>query len=158
MGKIDNLARQGRIFFVEKMGTVDHDGGKSRFDAGDAEVIRVAVIQMEDDRDLPGHFLPGFPFHHLDCAVRHMAQQRPVRIIPGPFRNLDDDGRLGFQAGHYDRLELFHVIEIVGRNGEAPLYGGGKHHPRIDDAKRCVMYAHTPLLIKIHARYARQPI
>ncbi len=77
------------------------------------------MIQMEGDRDLPYPFFSCLPLHHLHRSASHVAQKRPVRIVPRPLRHLEDDGRLGFQAGHDDRLELFHIVEIVSRNGKS---------------------------------------
>jgi len=52
MGKIANLLGERDVLFVGEVRSVDHDGRESAFDAVLAELERVAVIEMEDDRNI----------------------------------------------------------------------------------------------------------
>jgi len=127
VGECDHLLRESGILLIGMVRSVDHDGGKAAFDAGNAEVVRIPVVQVQDDGDLADlHFARLAP-HHLHGPLAEVLQKRPVGVIPRPLGDLEDHRRLRLQAGHDDGLKLLHVVEIVGRNGIAAINGIGKH-------------------------------
>ena len=101
----------------------------------ETQVVGIPVVEVEGDGDLAQTLFRRDPLHHRHGPLAQIAQQGLVGVVPGPLGDLEDDGRLGFETGQDDRLELFHVVEVVGRNREAPVDGGGEHGPRVDEAE-----------------------
>ena len=122
VGVFDDLLRQGDVLFVGKVGTVDHDGGESVVDAVFAGFKAVAVIQVQDDRDVITEF-SGI----LAGAAGHVAQQVDVRIVTSAFGNLQNDGALCRYACLDDRLQLLQVVEVIRGNGVSAFDRLGEH-------------------------------
>ena len=114
VGVLDDFPGQFDVFVVGMGRAVDHDRGETGLDAGYAQFIGVAVVEVQRDGDVAAHF-PG----HFDRALAHVAQHGLVGVLARAARHLDDHRRLRLDAAGDDGLELFHVVEIVGRNGIA---------------------------------------
>jgi hypothetical protein len=54
----------------------------------------------------------------FDGALGHIAEHGLVGVLAGSGGNLEDDGAFRLDASLDDCLELFHVVEVVGGDGE----------------------------------------
>jgi hypothetical protein len=82
----------------------------------------------------PSFFSSARAMRHT--AFGHVAQKSLVGIGPGTFRNLENDGRSRLDTGRQDGLKLLHVVEVVSRNGVAPLESAFEHLPGVDETMR----------------------
>ncbi len=127
-GEIDDLARQGDILLIGEVRAVDHDRREAVIDAGLGQIEGVAVVEVEGDGDglvraLGLLHLPG----HAHRPFGHVAEEGLVGVLPGAARDLEDDRRARLGAGRDDGLELFHIVEIVGRHRVPPGEGAPEH-------------------------------
>ena len=130
VGVFHHLAGERHVFVIGKVATVYHDRRETHVDAGFAEFEGVAVVEMEADGNVPAQLL-GI----LHGALCHVAQDGLVRILACSARNLQDDGRRGFDAGLYNGLHLFHVVEVEGRDGIFSRHGFLEHLSGIDQSQ-----------------------
>ena len=142
-GVFDDLAGQGDVLLVGEMGAVDHDRREAVFDAGLGQLEGVAVVEVEGDRDglvraLGLLHLPG----HADRALGHVAEEGLVGVLPGAARDLEDDRRARLDAGRDDGLELFHIVEVVGRHRVPPGEGAPEHVVGVGEADIFIGYGH----------------
>ncbi len=134
MRVFNNLPGQSNIFIVWEMRAIDHHRRETIIDTGLADLERIAMIEMQADRDVRTQ-LPG----HLHGTHGHVTQHGGVGIFTGPLADLDNHRRITFGAGGNDRLELLKIIKIVGRNGVATINGFGKHIAGVDQPEIGIM-------------------
>ncbi len=128
MSVVNNFLGEGNVFLVGEVRTVDHNGREAVVDAGFAKLEAVTVVEVEADLGIfPAEFLSV-----SNSTLSHVAQESSVGIVACAFRNLEDNGRFLFSRSLDDGLELFHVIEVKGRNGISALDGLGKHLASVD--------------------------
>jgi hypothetical protein len=140
VSELDDLLREGDILLVREMRPVDHDGAEAELDAVLADLERVAVVEMQHDRD---HLVLRMDFPRIfDRALGEKAQDRGVRVLPRAGRDLEDHRRLGLDACGDDSLELLHLGEVVPRNRVAASHRLRKDVLRVDKAESLVRHSH----------------
>jgi hypothetical protein len=92
------------------MAAVDHDAGETEIDTAFAGFEIRTVIQVQNDRN---SFAVVDLFGIFDSALSHIAEQSLVCVFTGTFGNLKNKRGLSLDAGLNDRLELFHIVEVV---------------------------------------------
>ena len=107
VGVVDNLGGELHVLVVGERRTVDHDGREAVLYAGLAQFKRVAVVEVQNDRNFAAELLCVF-----GRALGHVAQKRLVGVLARAARNLKDYGRFCFDASLDDGLHLFHVVEV----------------------------------------------
>ncbi len=80
------------------------------------------MVEMEHDGNLMTEFLRVF-----SGSLRHISQQVDVRIIAGTLGNLENDWRLRLNTSLDNRLQLFHVVEVV-RGNRIPALDSLREH------------------------------
>ena len=134
---LDDLFREGYVLIVGERRTVDHHRREAHVDAALAQFERIAVVEVQRNRNtLAAVELLGI----LHGALCHVAQQRLVGVFAGAGRHLQDNGRIGLDARRNDRLQLLHVVEVECRNGITALDGLGEHLARIHQSEFFVRY------------------
>ena len=76
MGIIANFLGKRDIFFIREVGSVDHDRGESALDAVLAELEGIAVIEVEDYRDVIAELVRVF-----DGAAGHVLEEVLVSVL-----------------------------------------------------------------------------
>lgn len=107
MGVFDNLLGEGDVVVIGVRGAVDHDGGEPVVNARLAEFESVAVVEVQDDRDIAAELLGVFA-----RALGHVAQERLVGVLARAAGHLQNHGRLLLDASLDNRLHLLHIIEV----------------------------------------------
>ena len=118
MGVFADLLCQGNVLVVRQMGTVYHDAGEAVLDAVDAQLVGVAVVEVQNDGNLVAEFRSV-----LHGSASHVSEQVGVGILACSGAHLHYHRALGFDASLDYRLHLFHVVEVVRGNGIAPRHG-----------------------------------
>ena len=134
---LHDFFRQGDILFIRQRRTVDHDRRKAHVDAALAQFERVAVIEVQADRNA---FAAVELLGILYGSLSHVAQQRLVGIFAGSGRYLQNDGRIHLDTCRDDGLQLLHVVEVECRNGIAAFDGLGEHLSRVHQSEFFVRY------------------
>ena len=71
----------------------------------------------------------------FDRALRHVAEDRGVRVLARALGDLHDDGGLRLDGGLDDRLHLLHRVEVERRDGVPALDGLREHLLRVDETE-----------------------
>ena len=107
VGVFDDLLGEGDVVFVGVGRAVDHNGREAEVDAGFAKFKRIAVVEVQNDRNIVAQFLGVFA-----SALSHIAQERLVCVLARAARDLKNDRRLLFDASLNNCLHLFHIVEV----------------------------------------------
>ena len=104
---LNNLLGQSDVFLERLGGSVDHNGGEAAVDAGLTNLERVAVIQMQSDRDI----------RVVDnCSLNHLYQIGVVCVSASALGYLQDNRSLQLAGSLRDTLNDLHVVNIESAN------------------------------------------
>jgi hypothetical protein len=102
-------------------GSIDHNGGKSVIDTGLAGLKAVAMIQMQNDRDI----------RILDnSSLNHLYQIGSVGISTSSFGYLQDNGGLALIGSLSDSLNDLHVVNVESADSITAIICLLKHFSR----------------------------
>ena len=104
--------------FGERMARrVDHNGREPVLDAVYAEIVRIAVIEMQADRQT----------RILDCGLNHFNEVLGVGVFARARAYLKDERSFFELAGFHDTLYRFHVVDVECADGVAAFIGFCEH-------------------------------
>ena len=115
---LHDLAREFHVLLVRVVRAVDHDGREAGFHAGLAQFERIAVVQVEDDRDGIAEFVGV-----VHCPFGEVFEQGLVGVLARAAGDLEEDRGFGLNAGADDGLQLFQIVEVECRDGISTLHG-----------------------------------
>ena len=105
----DDPPRDRNVLIERIMGCVDHNAGvEAALDTLVAGLF-IAMVEMHRENRFGKHLF-GRPNHGFEHSL--------VGILPGALRELNDKRRLASNIAAEQPEELFHVVNIVGSNGE----------------------------------------
>ncbi|MPM17375.1 hypothetical protein SDC9_63764 [bioreactor metagenome] len=122
MGIFNDSLGQCNVLLIGKVGSINHDGAESVVNALFAGFKAVTVVEVQDDGNFVSEFL-GI----LTGTTGHVSQQIDVGVVACSLRDLKNNGALGGDTSLDDSLKLFHIVEIIGRNGITALDCFSKH-------------------------------
>ena len=114
---LDDLTRQSDVVLKGFGGGVDHDGRKAVIHAGFAKLKRVAVIEMQANRET------GL----LDGSFDELDKIGAVGIFARAGGNLQNNGCAALLCSFRDALNNFHIIHIKSADGVSTFVGFFKH-------------------------------
>ena len=139
----NNFFRQRNIVLVLMRRTVDHHGREAVLHAGFAELKSVAVVEVQNNRNIVAEFLCVFA-----SALRHVAKESLIGVFAGSAGNLQNDGRFLLDASLYNRLHLLHIIEVKRRDCVFAGDGFFEKLSRIDQTEFFIGY-HNIVFVKM---------
>jgi len=113
-GGLDVVFVAGRGLGISHQGAVHHHRAETGLDGTEADAGGGAVILVHADGDLRVR---------LDRGQDQMAQERLAGVGTRPGRALQDHRAVGGGGGLHDGLDLFHVVDVEGRQAVA-VFGG----------------------------------
>ena len=130
VGVLHHLAGQGDILLKGLAAGVDHHGGEAPVHTAFAQLIAVAVVQMQGDGQA-GLGLGG---------LHQLHEIGVVGVGPGALGDLQDHGGLDLRGGLGDALDDLHVVDVERTDGVAAVIGFFEHLGGSDN--RHIMYLH----------------
>ena len=128
VGVFNNLLGDLNILGKGLGGGVDHDGGKTAVNATLAGLKTIAMVQMEDNRNLRTL---------NDSSLYQLHQIGVIGIGPGAFGHLKNHGSLFFFAGLGDTLNDLHIVDVKRTYGVASIVGFFEHFGRGNQWHNC---------------------
>jgi len=95
------------VLFEGFVGGVDHDAGETFVDALFAKIERIAVVQVNRDRDVG----------KADGGLNELLEVNRVGVLARTLGNLEDERGFFFFAGFNNGLDEFHVIDVESTEG-----------------------------------------
>jgi hypothetical protein len=141
---VDHLLGERHVLLIGEVRTVDHHRREAHVDAALAKLERVAVVEVQNDRNVLAQLLGIF-----DGALSHVAEQGLVGVFARARRHLKNYRRRSLHASLNDGLHLLHVVEVECRDGITALDGLCEHLTGVHKTQIFVGY-HSNLIYAVN--------
>ena len=132
---LNHLLSQRYVLVVGEVATVDHNRRETHIDAILAELERVTVVEVQNDRNVLTQLLSV-----LNSTLSHIAEQSLVSVLTRTRRNLQDYGRAALNASRDDSLHLLHIVKVESGDSIATLDSLSEHLTGVHQTKIFVRY------------------